>query len=358
MRYVFLTAHQVLGIAHKDDAPDVVLFEGQDPDTRVLVTRKLDHHLAVLDRQLALASGMMRGLIGQPLSLDFSENLAKGIEAVRQRRARSLTADGILVIEVQGDIHAVVKDPLQETDDFVVCFDAVDKKALSAALEPRVASVLAAVRIGGAGSYELQRVGTGSYLLDADGKVIHSFSAEVFEPTVYVSSPLRDDQVVRIHEDIGLILRNEQLTRAVQLFAHSLDRGTDALRTFLSAWSAIEIMTAKMFPSYQARLVSEFSKISARPGLTRYLKRIADVMKDKHALSDKFAVVSIFLDDQEQSGDIERFDKIRRIRDQLAHGEEVPDASLPNRDLQTLFEKYFRAHLRRGVYQGVEPDGR
>ncbi|MGH7331203.1 MAG: hypothetical protein ACREKS_00365 [Candidatus Rokuibacteriota bacterium] len=349
MRYVLLTAHQVLGIAHKNDAPDVVLFEGRDPDTRVLVTRKLDHHLAVLDRQLALASMMMRAMIGQALSSDFPEKLAKEIEAVRQRRARSLAADGVLVIEARGDIQAVLKEPVREVGDFVLCFDALDKKVLSAALQPRIASVLAAVRIGGAGSYELRRVGSGSYLLDPDGKVIHSFSLEGGEVTAYVSYPLREEQVVRVQEDIELILANQQLTRAIQLFAHSLDRDTDALRTFLSAWSAMEIMIGKIFPSYQARLVSEFAKVSTRPGLTRYLERIADIMKDKHSLGDKFAVVSIFLDEQDQSGDIARFGRIKEIRDRLAHGEEVPDASLPNRDLQALFEKYFRRHLRRGA---------
>ncbi|MFI5247315.1 MAG: hypothetical protein ACHQWV_02040, partial [Nitrospirales bacterium] len=83
MKYVFLTAHQVLGIAHKDEDPGLVLFEGREPDTRVVVTRQLDHHRAILDRQLALASMLSRGMIGQPLSLDFPENLAKEIDAVR-----------------------------------------------------------------------------------------------------------------------------------------------------------------------------------------------------------------------------------------------------------------------------------
>ncbi|MGH7429801.1 MAG: hypothetical protein ACREJ4_15805 [Candidatus Methylomirabilaceae bacterium] len=253
------------------------------------------------------------------------------------------------MIEARGDIQAVLKEPVREVGDFVLCFDALDKKVLSAALQPRIASVLAAVRIGGAGSYELRRVGSGSYLLDPDGKVIHSFSLEGGEVTAYVSYPLREEQVVRVQEDIELILANQQLTRAIQLFAHSLDRDTDALRTFLSAWSAMEIMIGKIFPSYQARLVSEFAKVSTRPGLTRYLERIADIMKDKHSLGDKFAVVSIFLDEQDQSGDIARFGRIKEIRDRLAHGEEVPDASLPNRDLQALFEKYFRRHLRRGA---------
>ncbi len=226
MRYVFLTAFQVLGIAHKADSPDVVLFEGRDPDTRVLVTHKLDHHLAILDRQVALASMMMQAMIGQTLSADFHEKLATEIEAAQQRRAKSLTADGVLVIEIRGNIQAVLTEQVREIDDFVLCFDAFDKKELSAALQPRIASVLAAVRIGGAGSYELCRVGSGSYLLDSDGKVIHSFTFEGGEMTAYVSSPLREEQVIRIQEDIALVLANRQLTRAIQLFAHSLDRET------------------------------------------------------------------------------------------------------------------------------------
>jgi hypothetical protein len=109
---------------------------------------------------------MMRGMIGQTLSADFSHNLAAEVEGVRQRRQASLAADGVLVIEVRGDTDAALKEPIRTIEDFVLCFDALDKKALSAALQPRIASILAAVRIGGAGSYELRRAGSGSLLSD------------------------------------------------------------------------------------------------------------------------------------------------------------------------------------------------
>jgi hypothetical protein len=347
VRYVFATAHQVLGIAHKDDDPDITLFRGQDPETRVFITRRLDDHWRILDRHSALVSMLGRGLLGQAVSADVSRDLQREIEALRQRRAKSLARDGILVIEICGDVAAVVREPLQRIDDFVLCFDAVDKKALSGVLEARIASILAAVRIGGGRPYELNRVAAGSYLVAADGKVIHSVSFEAGAVTAYPSSPVGDSEAQRIHEDINLVLQDQQLARPIQLFARSLDRDMDALRTFLSAWSAMEIMIGKIFPSYQARVMAELVNISAPPGLAHYVKRIAEVMQSKHTLSDKFAVVSNFLDEEKDSGDIARFRSIKKIRDRLSHGADVSDASLPNRELQTLFEKYLRNHLRR-----------
>jgi hypothetical protein len=93
--------------------------------------------------------------------------------------------------------------------------------------------------------------------------------------------------------------------------------------------------------------MAELVNISAPPGFAHYVKRIAEVMQSKHTLSDKFAVVSNFLDEEKDSGDIARFRSIKKIRDRLSHGADVSDASLPNRELQTLFEKYLRNHLRR-----------
>lgn len=349
MRYVFLTAYKVLGIVHRSEDPDAVLFEGDSPETRVTITRQLDRRWAVLDRQSALAFMLLRGMVGQPLAESFQDELIRQVEVVRRTRVASLGNDGVLIVEIRGDIDAVVKDPFREIDDFILCFDAVDKGGLLAQLTPRVSAILAALISGSGRSYQFERIAAGSYLLNTDGRVIHSFSFEGGTARAYGSSPLQPEQIVRVRDDIDLILRHNELSRAVRLFVQSLHTSRDDFRSFVSAWSALEIMIGKIFPSYHAQLLAEFAKISAAPGLTQFLRRTADVMKGKQTLVDRFAVVSIFLDDQQESGDIDRFRKIKKIRDRLAHGEEVPEASLPNLELQSLFEKYFRRHLRRGA---------
>jgi len=346
MEFVFLSAHKVLGIVKKAGEPDLVLFEGPDPKMTVWITSDMDTHWRVLDRHVALASMMLRGMVGQPLPGEFQENLEQQIETVRRRRSESLGPDGIVIIEIRGNLEVALNESSREIDDYILCFDAFDKRELRTKLQSPVSSVLAALRIGGSGEYGFEHIGDGSYAITNHGKIVHSFSAEFGAPRLYVASPLKDGQAARVKRDIGLILGSGDLARVVRLHAQSLDRATDNFRAFVSAWSALEILIGKIFPMYQKKLASEMENISAAPGLTAYLQRIADVMSDKHNLADKFAVISMYLDDEQNVAEIERFRELKRIRDLLSHGEEVPDGSLPTKEVQRLFEKYFRNHVR------------
>src|SRR5262245_59150178 len=62
MRYVFLCAHRIQGIAHGADAPDVVLLEQEHPWPRVVLTRRLKELWTRIDQQ-----GALRGVMGQSL---------------------------------------------------------------------------------------------------------------------------------------------------------------------------------------------------------------------------------------------------------------------------------------------------
>jgi hypothetical protein len=346
MKFVFLSAYRILGIAQRPTDADVLLFEEPNLQTRVVITSQMTEYWFVLDRHIALASMLLMGLVGQPLSDEFNTRLEEQISVVRNSRSKSLGSDGILIIEIKGDINADVKEPMHVIGDYVVCFDAYDKKCLHSGLQDRVASILVALRIGGPRRYELENIGTGSYLINTEGRIVHSFSIEVGTPNVYMSSPLNTEQVKMLREDIALLFGDEKITRVVRLFSHSLERNLDDFRSFISAWSAIEILIGKIFPIYHKTLISELSKTSTAPGLKQYLERISCVMNDKHTLLDKFAVISIFLNKEQQAGDIDSFKHIKRIRDRISHGEEIPDASLPLRELQVILDKYIRSYLR------------
>jgi hypothetical protein len=345
MQFVFLSAHKVLGITHRSGDPDVLLFNAAEPQTKVILTRNLYQHWHILDRHVALASMMLGGMFGRSPG-EFSERLEQEMQAVRERRSKTVGSDSVLLIEIRGEIDVNIRDPKREVDDLILCFDAYDKKELKISLQNRVAAILAAMRIGGKSEYGLESIAEDSYLLKPDGKVVYSFSLELGTPTLYVSSPITDEDVSQIHQHIELILKEKNLLDVVRLFAYSLDRNTDELRTFISAWSAMEIFINKVFPQYENNLVAEISKVSAAPGLKQYLNRISDVMKGKYSLVDKFAVISIFLDG-ENDIDITTFKNIKKTRDEMFHGQAISEASLPNRELQRLFAKYFRSHMSR-----------
>jgi hypothetical protein len=68
-----------------------------------------------------------------------------------------------------------------------------------------------------------------------------------------------------------------------------------------------------------------------------------------HNLADKFSVISMFLDDEGNPEEIKIFRKLKNVRDQLSHGEEMPEDSLPTAEVQRLFDKYLRNYLRHGA---------
>jgi hypothetical protein len=263
--------------------------------------------------------------------------------------ARNPSEATVFSLEVRGEVEASLPPSAREIDDYLLCFDVFDKKALYARLQPQISAVLTALRIGASGSYEFEAVAHGSYLITNDGKVVHSFSAEFGAMNAYVSSPMNDDQIVRAAADIELILKSGNLGRTVRLHAQSLDRATDNFRAFISAWSALEIFVGKIFAVYQRELSAELRKVSEAAGLHAYLDRVAEVMDGKHSLTDKFAVISMFLDDEHKAEEVETFRKLKKTRDRLSHGDDILENTLQTKEVQRLFEKYFRNHVRRNA---------
>jgi hypothetical protein len=164
---------------------------------------------------------------------------------------------------------------------------------------------------------------------------------------MYVSSPLNEVQLERIAKDIALILKAENLERVVRLYTQSLDRATDNYRSFIAAWSALEILIRKIFPTYQRLLSVELQKVSQAPGLHAYLDRVSEVMNGRHNIADKFSIISVFLDDEGKPDEMKTFRGLKDVRDRLFHGEEIPEETLPTGEVQRLFDKYLRNHMRR-----------
>jgi hypothetical protein len=349
MDFVYVTAFKVLGLVHEPEAPDIVLYSGLEPTIKATVTGDLSSHLGFIDRQLALASMLLKGMVGDPIPDEFQTNLQAQMESIRQERARALAGVGAVVIEIRGPLQGDVSDPLRRIDDYILCFDAFDKKALSASLQSQVSAVLSAMRMGANHEYRFENIVSGSYAVGEDGKIVHLLSFEGGQADIYVSKPLSAEQVSEVAEDINLVRRARSLERVVRLYTHSLDRKTDRFRAFVSAWSALEILVAKIFPVYQGKLEAELAAVSGAPGLRSYLDRIAVIMKDKHSITDKFAVVSMYLDRRQNPDEVEVFRQLKKTRDLLSHGEDVPDNDLPTEDVQGMFEKYLKSHLRNGT---------
>lgn len=347
MRYTFLSAQCVQGIVHPSGEPDLALFEDQSKGIRVTLTATANAHLQLLNRQLALLSMMLGAMIRDPLPADFSDRLTAEMAKIERQRLDAIGTDPVVVIEVNGEIDAAVPSNARTIQDFVLCFDAYEKKALRDQLQSKVSAVLTALRIGARGTYEFRSLAEGSYLTTDTRQVVHSAQFDAGSLGVYVSSKLTHPQRTQVTADIPLVLKADGLERVILLHAHSLNKATDNYRSFIASWSALEILIGKLFPAYQRLLAAEIRTVSQAPGLHAYLDRVADVMGDKHNLADKFSVLSVYLDDESHADELTTFRSLKKVRDRLSHGEDIAEASLPTQGVQRLFEKYLRNHLRR-----------
>lgn len=349
MRYTFLSAHAVQGIAHPIGEADVLLFRDPSKGIRVFLTADAVTHLYFLNRHLALLSMMLRAMISSPLAADFSEVLVAETAKVARQRSDSIGTDPAVIVKISGEVEAAIPDNAREIQDFIVCFDAFDKKALKTRLVSQVSAVLTAVRIGTGDPLEFRQISDGSYLTTDDGRVVHSASAEAGAPGVYVSPRLTEEQKQRIEADIPLALGAGSLERVLRLHAQSLGKALDNYRAFVAAWTALEILVAKLFPKYHHLLAGDLRTLRPSPGLHAYLDRVASVMADKYSLADKFAVLSVYLDDLGVQDEVAKFRELKGFRDRLSHGEEIDETALPTGDVQSLFDKYLRNHLRRNA---------
>ncbi|MCB1443953.1 MAG: hypothetical protein KDJ72_13115 [Methyloceanibacter sp.] len=347
MRYTFLSAHAVQGISHPTGQADLPLFHDQASGVRVYLTAEGPERLYMLNRHLALLSMMLGAQIGNPLATNFHELLSAETQKVARMRADTIGSNPVVVIEFVGEVDATIPEHAREIGDFVICFDAFDKNALRAGLAPKVSAVLAGIRIGAGTPLEFRKVSDGTFLTSEDGRVVHSSTAEVGRAGVYISHPLGEQHQQRIQGDIQLALNAGSLERVMRLHTQSLTKGTDNYRAFVAAWSALEILVAKLFPKYQQLLSADLRALHPAPGLHSYLDRIGAVMADKHNLADKFTVISVYLDEGAGHDEIRSFRELKGVRDRLTHGEEVDEQELPTQAVQQLFDKYLRNHLRR-----------
>lgn len=337
MQFTFLSAHSVQGIVHNQTAPDLVLYDDPQAGVRVTLTADPNRHLQVVNRQLALASMMFRAMIREPLDETFPQNLADHIAKVEKQRLDAAWTDGVVVVQISGDVTASIPSEARTITDFLLCFDAVDKEALRHRCLPKVTAVLTALRLSENGSYEFRLLAEGSFLTTAEGMIVHSMTLEGGSVGMYQSTPLNEAQRERIAEDIPLILNAGNLERIVQLYAHSLDTATDNYRSFIAAWSALEILIQKIFPAYQALVPTEPRQSSEVQ---------VEVEEDIPNLADKFSVISIFLNGQDQlDEEVNKFRRLKKVRDRLFHGVDIPEESLPTGEVQQLFDKYLRNHL-------------
>ena len=101
----------------------------------------------------------------------------------------------------------------------------------------------------------------------------------------------------------------------------------------------------KIFKIYETRMFPRSGSPNTPEIPPKVVNRIREVMRDKWSIDDKFSVVASFLLPGDSHSDSDQFKRIKRIRDKLVHGQNVPLNSPLIEETQNLLRKYLKLYV-------------
>ena len=345
MHYFYKAAWSVFGgILLPNDAQPINLYISAC--CRFVLTNNFDMLFADIDRGSALGRLMLKGLVGTRGVVDFPVALEAEIKEIKAKRAKKVGSQAVLVVEANGEIDAVVKEPFREYNDFIVTFDAVDKQAVARIHRAEIQAMKLAVAFESKVPSRFAFLGEDTYLKNGAGKLVYSINFSTSAEAT-VSTTLSTEGTARISERYVMLQEANEIESVERLFSQMSDYETDRLKAFLSGWAALEILIAKAFRSYEYAFLSPLTNADQPIMRKRFLERIKDIMKDKYKLTDKFLAVTTVLfpsvPADEVQEDLKKFSQLKQLRDSIFHGEEFSEKNLPVHELAALLRKYVLA---------------
>jgi hypothetical protein len=345
----YLTVYKILGFNKlPEDQVSVLLVD--KPDGKVTLTADPEAYCVHMDRKGGIANALLRGFSGGQKAGDADERLKAEIDEVKNARQLRTKNGAFLAIEGETEVQDANLSATRQFADFGVCLDALPSGSIARRFRPLVSIALAAIgfSVPARADPRVERVGEVSYLVDEEtGKLLYCINIEFGEVTLSVAGPMTADTVEAIRRRLESSPPDGGLTKVVNLLLESQEAATDDLRSFISAWAALEIFVNMIFRSrYESEWIGVLAS-AAPSSLTRHFDRLREVMKDKHRLLDKFLIVASLLDADSADADAAVFAAAKSVRDSLFHASDTNSTKYPVAQIQNLLRKYLARHLDR-----------
>jgi len=345
MHYKYTVVYRFEGISNSNLDEDKIVYQDENLGITVVLTSDVNRHCLSIDRGLACASLLLRGMFGGEIMQELPTAIDSKITTIQEKRLLKHKPGAYAVIIISGQAELDIKENLHiETDQFSISFDAIDKKSILNQHKERIHAIVASLAISTSPEYHAERIASGICFFDANNKPLYTYTYQVHSARPIIAKPVDLEKETEISRVIGLSIVNMQLKTPFRLLTQSLETTQDNLRAFISAWSALEILTNKVFPIYEEQFIAGIVDDHNSHGVNNFLERIKDVMKDKYRLADKFSLVASFLS-SEIKEDIELFQNMKKVRDNISHGKEFDEEALLVEDARKLASKYLKNHM-------------
>lgn len=345
MDYIYTIIYQFEGISDNNFVGDRIVYQDAELGITVLLTNDINRHCLNIDKGLACASLLLRGMFGDEKLQELPIAIDAEVKKIQEERGAKKKSGAYAVIIIKGNAELNINEKFhRETDQFRICFDAIDKDSLREQHKEKIHSIVSSLSMCTSPEYHAERTSSGIYFIDDSNKPLYSFTMQAGRARTTLARPVDVEKQDEITKFIGLSNSNQQLKTPFRLFTQSLATTQDNLRSFISAWSALEIFTNKVFSIYEEQFIANIADDHNSLGVNQFLTRIKSVMKDKYRLTDKFTLIASFLSNEIEE-DIELFKCMKKLRDDISHGKEFNEETLPVEDARKLTAKYLRSHM-------------
>lgn len=343
LKYHHIQLFSVSGILLPVDIDELPLVDNGFGAAKAYLTRSPDIWCLNISRGSALMLMMGKGRLRNAGQKEFNEELHEELERISDGIRKNCEGKPVLVIEIAGDTELDTSHPINDIGEFVLCNDGIDTPTIRKQTADVTNTIITSLYIASNKDFEIKKITSGLHLTDTDGKVYYSYSFSM-SGKGFISTTVDDKLTEKTSEYAQKISKSNLSKKIIRLMTQALDENDDLLKSFLFAWSALEIFIQKVFKDYNQRFFDLILRDNP-PALTKkYFERLNHVMRDKYRINDKFIVVASLFCEKSAEQDLDEFNKIKKIRDLFFHGEEISEEELPVEETLELLKKYMQSY--------------
>ena len=329
------------------DAPDQEIANFPDHGMTAILTSNLDGHSFNFDRGFAIGILLLKLFLGEAQGVDFKTELEQEILSLQQQRNQA-GQSAFLIFRATGDadFNATEDEPINYGEDYGLCLTDFDKETIRRRFSDLINSVVTSLILfmDEESDTYIEGVIDRLYFVDKEGRIVYPGRL-----TMSVNATLARRFDAKTKEDIGEfskgLVKDRELYRVSRLLAKSLQHRPDNLRSFLFVWTALEIFINQTYFAYEIERMGHLIRENSLTVSEQNFDKMMKSLKKSTNLDQKFIVISALLASDTFETDNTEFFFLKGERNKLAHGEEIADADLPTKRVQTLLRKFLRLHL-------------
>jgi hypothetical protein len=343
VKYRYFALFRLKGVVYRNETEDQVLFDDHSALIRVSFITANTEALYDVDRKFAaLALTYRDKLSSESEDPQFSELLRKEIQDVRAQRSTEKSNEARLLITKDSSTYDFNTQFTKDCGQFEVCNDAVSPDSINLKHRDEIERILTAFVCGSQQVLGIKCLFETVVFYPNDNKPTYSFSSQFGDVDGYISQLLDTVEVGKIVNCFESMRTDSTLSRVRHLLRTSFESEPDKLRSFLSAWSALEIFIGKMFAKCEDEIFDALRQSKQISPMLEFVRNVRTAMESRYRFMDRFSAVAMTFDPENADSDIKAVKGFKSTRDGLAHGEDIVDRDLPCSSVRNIVRKYLQ----------------